>query len=162
MDIGPFTTLGALLGLALGAGACAPHSGTAAPSPTRTFRTIAEAKDCARDALASAGFLPETRVLPGPDGGVVPGETPTSISGRIITPLGNGMRIDYASAGARLRIERQGDTTVTVGVSVQTLLWDDQHSGALQPLSSTAVRARDAVVTQCQGSAGGPTYPRSS
>ena len=156
MPIGPLTTRGSLLALILGAGACAPPASPGAPSPTRTFQTTAEAKNCARDALASAGFLPETRVNPGPDGGVVPGETPTSVSGRIITPLGDGKRIDYASAGAHFRIGPQGDTTVTVGVSVQTLLWDDQHFGAVQPLSSTAVRARDAVVTQCQASGGPP------
>jgi len=36
-----------------------------------------------------------------------------------------------------------------VGVTVQTLLWDDQNFGAVRPLSSAAVRARDAVQTRC-------------
>ena len=126
-----------------------PGPGHPHPTPTRTFATIDEAKACARDALASAGFLPQTLVFPGPDGAVVPGETPTSVNGRIITPLGTGQQVDLASAGARLRVGPQGDTTVTVGVSVKTHLWDDQNFGAVRPLSGAAVHARDAVQTRC-------------
>ena len=113
MAIRRLTPLTALWALALGAGACAPPPGTAAP--IRTFPTIDEAKACARDALVSVGFLPETLKSPGADAGVVPGETPTSVGGRLVTPLGNDTQIDYARASARVRIGPQGDTTVTVG-----------------------------------------------
>ena len=142
------TSLGPIWALALGAGACAPPPGP--PAPIRTFPTIDEAKACARDALVSVGFLPETLKSPGADAGVVPGETPTSVGGRLVTPLGNQTQIDYARASARLRIGPQGDTTVTVVVSVQTVLVRAGESAeTVQPLSSSAVRARDAVQTRC-------------
>ena len=148
MAIRRLTPLAPIWALALGAGACAPPPGTAAP--IRTFPTIDEAKACARDALVSVGFLPETLKSPGADAGVVPGETPTSVGGRLVTPLGNDTQIDYARASARLGIGPQGDTTVTVVVRVQTVLVRAGESAeTAQPLSSTAVRARDAVQTRC-------------
>lgn len=144
------STLSLLVALMLGAGACAPPSSAGAPSPTPTFHTIDEAKDCARDALVSAVFLPETVANPGISGGMIPAETPTSVSGRIITPRGDGRQIDYATAVAHVRVVPRGDTTVTVGVHVETFLQGDDQSGwAVSPLSSSAVRARDAVQTRC-------------
>jgi len=147
MAIDNLRALAPFVALALGVGACAPHPG--APTPTRAFPTVDLAKACARDALATAGLLPETVTLPGPDGGVYPGETATSVGGRIITPLGDATRIDLARAYTRIQVGPQGDTTATVAVSVGTLQWDDQNFGAVQPLSATAVRARDAVQKQC-------------
>ena len=148
MAVRRLTPFAPIWALALGAGACAPPPG--APAPIRTFPTIDEAKACARDALVSVGFLPETLKSPGADAGVVPGEAPTSVGGRLVTPLGNETQIDYARASARLRIGPQGDTTVTVVVSVQTVLVRAGESAeTVQPLSSTAVRARDAVQTRC-------------
>jgi hypothetical protein len=162
MRIASVTSGSTLLALAFGTGACAPHAAPGAPLPARTFATVAEAKACALDALASAGFLPVTRVSPGPNGGTIPGETPTGVNSRVVTQLGDREQIDYASAGAQVRVGPGGDTTVTVGVSVQTLLSDGPHSATVQPLSSNAVRARDAVMTQCQGSEEPGAYPRST
>jgi len=150
MSISRLSTLSPLIALVLGAGACATPPGAGAPSPTPTFQTIDEAKDCARDALVRAGFLPETVANPGAAGGTIPAETPTSVSGRLITPLGDGRQIDYATAVAHVHVGPQGDTTVTVGVHVETLLQEHDQSGwTVSPLSSSAVRARDAVQTRC-------------
>jgi hypothetical protein len=153
MSIRRLTATGACLavGLALAATeGCAPRGGTATPAPTRTFQTIDEAKDCAREALLSAGFHAETRTNPSPAGGILPGETATSINTRLITSLpAEGKQIDYAVAAARLRVGADGDTTITVQVSVSTQVWDDRHLGAVQPPSTSATRARDAVETRC-------------
>jgi len=144
VPLGPFLTL-----VLTASGACAHGSSASAPSPTRTFQTIDAAKACAREALISVGFLPETGTNPNSAGEITRAETATSINSQLITPLPDGKQVDYATAGARVQVGPKGDTTVTVGVTVQTLLWDDQNFGAVRPLSSAAVRARDAVQTRC-------------
>ena len=116
VPLGPFLTL-----VLTASGACAHGSNASAPSPTRTFQTIDAAKACAREALISVGFLPETGTNPNSAGEITRAETATSINSQLITPLPAGKQVDYATAGARVQLGPKGDTTVTVGVTVQTL-----------------------------------------
>jgi hypothetical protein len=142
--------------------ACAPKPGTVAPM--QAFRSRAEALDCARSALASAGFFSETRMSGPPGARPTATETPTFISARIVTPLGTGRQIDYATAIAYVKVGPQRDTTVTLGVGAGTLVSASDGlnaSAEVRPLSSVAVRGRDAVVSQCSAAIEHSDYPSS-
>lgn len=154
------TTLAPVFGLCLGA--CTPQPGPVPPTPA--FATSAAAIECARDALAGVGFLTEARLAPPPGSGVsgAPVETPTSITGRVVTPLATGQQIDFASAVAHLKVGPQGDTTVTLTVTTTTTVTEAESSGAaVRPLSPLAARARDALVTGCHAALEPAPYPRS-
>jgi hypothetical protein len=131
--------------LMLALAGCGSSPGSTAP--VRTFETVEAAMTCAREALISAGFLPQSRVT---SYGMIPGETARSVSGRVITHVGADRQFDYASAGARARIDANGDTTATVWVEVSTLLVRGENDyGSVAPASNIALGARDAVQTRC-------------
>ena len=155
--------LACLPALALTLGACAPHPHAAAPAPA--FPTTDAAMACAREALASAGFLPQAPLEPpvGQRSIATAADTPTSVTRQIVTPLGEGRQVDFVGVDAHIQVGSQQDTTVTLQVRAGTVVSQDQAGGAtVQPLSTIAVRGRDAVVTQCHAAVQSGTYPRSS
>jgi hypothetical protein len=135
------------LTLALLTTACSSHHADVG-EPTPAFLTTADALGCARSALADVRFLVETRfeAPPGQRSAAAPVETPTSVTGRIVS----GQQTDYVGAFAHARPGPQGDSTVTLTVRAGTQVVVEGSSGAtVRPLSSLAVRARDAVVAKC-------------
>jgi len=128
--------LGVLLpGIGLGAMACHPAS-PAPVAPKRTFPDVASALECARDAMASAGFLVEPRQSPTtPHGG-------NRIGATIVT----GDETHMVAALALVRVGPNGDTTVVLEASAGTLAGP---TGTVRPVSSIALRGRDAIEVAC-------------
>ena len=124
-----------LPGLGLGGMACHPAS-PAPVAPKRTFPDVASALQCARDAMASAGFLVEPRQSPTTPHGA------NSIGAQIVT----GDERHMVGATAWVRVGPKGDTTVVLSASALTLAGP---TGMVRPVSSIALRGRDAIEVAC-------------
>jgi len=126
--------------------ACASHPAALGAAPAPSFPTSADALSCARSALADAGFQVETRMQdpPGQRSVAAALETDSSVTARVVTD----QRVDYVRASAHIRRRPDGDSAATLTVRAGTLATEGS-TAAGRPLSSLALRGRDAVVTQC-------------
>ena len=122
--------------LALVVTACHSASPAGVAPKQRTYPDVASALACARDALATAGFLVPPR----------PPSTNPQDANRIVARIDAGEEQHYAAALAIVRVAPTGDTTVTLEASASTLA-GPTHS--VRPLSSIALHGRDAVEQAC-------------
>ena len=138
MPIGRFAPVALTLGLA--SGACAHPPGVVAP--IRAFPTTTNALDCARTALASAGFLVEApRFGPGPDAAMERAwYPPNTVQAVLLDPVDG--RQNMVRATALIRVGPKADTSVVLKAEAVT-------GAGLSSPSNLAKRGRDSVVAQC-------------
>ncbi len=138
MPSGRLARLALTLGLATGA--CAHPPGPVAP--VRAFATTADALDCARTALASAGFLVEPRRFgPGADAAMERASYPPNTVEAVLLDPVDGRR-NTVRATALVRVGPRADTSVVLKAEAVTL-------SGLSSRSNLAKRGRDSVVAQC-------------
>lgn len=123
--------------LGLLASACHPSSpagGSVAPQ-RRTYPDVRSALACARDAMATAGFI-------------VPPQKPSTNpqdANRIVASIDLGEEQHYVAALALIRVGPGGDSTVTLEASASTL---SGPTHTARPVSSIAYMG-DAVELAC-------------